>query len=252
MNRKQRQSAGTLQTSLLVTAPPEYDERPSSPLCHPQGEMLPPVTPRSWFSSRNSDADGQKSGKNTPRSADEKRRSHNRFFSLSVLKPLKITTPFSPRKSPSSNPASPMNSRRLSASGTPPDLRVSSMTLEQVVRDPELSGMFMSFLERKNATEGLEFLMRLEAMKTHETIPDIDTYSLHEEALILYEFYIREGAQYELNLSSCTREEVETKLTAPKAEQLKQPSAIFQEARIEVYNMLGTDMYSQWIASLNK
>jgi len=174
----------------------------------------------------------------------EKPARHGHVFSLSILKGSRSGSTAFQRRGSGSNPASPLCGR------TPVDERLFSMTLEDVLKDADLSAMFMSFLERKAATEGLEFLLRLEKLKSHEAQQGVDPYSLHEEAIIMYEFYIREGAQNELNLSSSTREDIETKLLAPKAEQLTEPSVLFKDARVEVFNMLGTNLYSQWLASL--
>jgi len=220
-------------------------KRSTNTLCHPQPETVP-ATPRTPSTSKD---DKRSPGKDA--TSEKVRHGHNRFFSLSMLKPAKNGSG-TPKKGSSSNPPSPMcGKKNPSSDSSSPDPRLTAMTLEEVVKDSELSALFMAYLEKMSAAEGLEFLIRLETLKKHEVIPGINTYSLHEEALIMYEFYIREGAQKELNLSSSTRDDIETKLTAPKAEQLKQPSLVFQEARIEVFNMLGTNLYSQWIASLH-
>lgn len=180
-----------------------------------------------------------------------------RFFSLNVLRPLKTgsSSAATPRtvRSPLLSPlfgAAPAP-RRPAAVVDEQNARVFTMTLDEVVREPDLCAQFYEYLQRLNASEGLEFLVRLESLRAHEAEPGASPARLHRRALAMVRRFICEGAELELNLSSATRDAIVARLTEPGADTLLAPSEVFQEARVEVLNMLGSSLYGQWIASLH-
>ena len=184
------------------------------------------------------------------------RLSHARFFSLNVLKPLRAGSSGATPRAPPSPLLSPLfgaapSPRRPAAVVGAHDARVFTMSLEEVVREPDLCAQFYEHLQRLNASEGLEFLVRLEALHAREAEPGASPARLHRRALAMVERFISEGAELELNLSSATRSAIVARLTAPGADALPAPSEAFQEARVEVLNMLGSTLYAQWIASLH-
>ena len=124
------------------------------------------------------------------------------------------------------------------------------MSLEEVVRDAELSLQFLEYLKKHNASEGLMFLIKLNALHELEEQEGISTILLHERALALFEQFVRQDAPDELNLGHDTREEIKTALIAPEADQNATPTETFKEARMEVGNMLGSSLFAQWVASL--
>jgi len=215
-----------------------------SPLCTPHGET-PSTTPKAI--SETVITPHEAAGHNF-RNQEKPRHGHARFFSTSTLK---ATKPNASQKKVSTNPSSPVVGKSPTSAGSP-EQRVFSMTLEEVVKEPDLCGMFMAFLERMNATEGLEFLIKLESLRMHEAQAGGEgSADLIKEALSMCEEFIREGAEKELNLSRSTRETIEANLVAPEAASNPNPSVLFQEARVEVFNMLGTNMYSLWLSSLH-
>jgi len=174
---------------------------------------------------------------------------HTRFFSMTTLKPAKNRV--QPEKKNTTNPSSPLVGSKALSGGGSPDQKLFSMTLDEVVKEPEYCSMFLAFLENMNASEGLEFLICLESLRSNETAADADPEELMKEANFMCEMFIQEGSEKELNLSGLTRETIESKLASADAASVKNPSTFFQEARIEVFNMLGTHLYSQWLSSLH-
>lgn len=183
-----------------------------------------------------------------------------RFFSLNVLRPLKTGSSSSSSAATPRTVRSPLLSPLFGAAPAPrrpaavvdeQNARVFTMTLDEVVRAPDLCAQFYEYLQRLNASEGLEFLVRLESLRAHEAEPGASPARLHRRALAMVRRFICEGAELELNLSSATRDAIVARLTEPGADTLLAPSEVFQEARVEVLNMLGSTLYAQWIASLH-
>lgn len=179
-----------------------------------------------------------------------------RFFSLNVLRPLKTSSSAATPRTVRSPLLSPLFGaapapRRPAAVVDEQNARVFTMTLDEVVRAPDLCAQFYEYLQRLNASEGLEFLVRLESLRAHEAEPGASPARLHRRALAMVRRFICEGAELELNLSSATRDAIVARLTEPGADTLLAPSEVFQEARVEVLNMLGSSLYGQWIASLH-
>jgi len=222
--------------------------RPPAPSTTPRGPTDASVTPTRIVDVVVTPAH-ETTTRHSFRGSDKPRIGHARFFSTSTSKLMKPEGHPEAEKKVNTNPSSPVVGKYSSPST--PDLRASSMTLEEVVKDPELCKMFMEYLERLNASEGLEFLVKLESLRGYEGEPGINPMLLHKKAEAMCEQFIREGSEKELNLSHFTREAIEAKIAAPDASSLAKPSDIFQEARVEVFNMLGTNMYSQWVASLH-
>jgi len=215
-----------------------------SPLCCPSTEA-PPTTPKAISETMQS---ADKNGKHSFRNGEKPRSGHTRFFSMSTLKTNK--TQQQQQKKGGTGPSSPLFGKKPFPSSSP-DGQVFSMTLEDVVKEPEICMMFLEYLERQNASEGLEFLIKLEALRNREISPGVNLADLHKEASSMYEEFIREGSDKELNLSRSVRDEIEAKLCAPGASSIEKPSTLFQEANVEVFQMLGTNMYSQWLATLH-
>ena len=235
---------------------------PASPVEDPAAALSPPhrlADVSRQQQEEDSDEDGNEDGSSRRGAADEKakgRLSHARFFSLNRLKPLRSggSTP-TPRavRSPLLSPlfAGAPSPRRPAAVVGAQNARVFTMSLEEVVREPDLCAQFYEYLQRLNASEGLEFLVRLESLHAREAEPGASPARLHRKACAMVQRFICEGAELELNLSSTTRAAIVAQLTAPGADTRPAPSEVFQEARVEVLNMLGSTLYGQWIASLH-
>jgi len=240
---------GSASNIMTLPSPKEIEDDAISPLCGTHGGEPPVSTPTSIAEVALREDAGKNGSKHSFRQ-DKSRHGHARFFSMSTLKTGKPNSNPDAQKKVSTGPSSPLCGNKSWVSGVP-DQRVFNMTLEEVVKEPELCMLFMNYLEHLNASEGLEFLVYLDKLRTHEEEPGVCHPELLEEAAFICEEFIREGSEKELNISGLTRVSIEKKLASTDAASIAKPSVIFQEARIEVYNMLGTNMYSQWLSSLH-
>jgi hypothetical protein len=128
---------------------------------------------------------------------------------------------------------SPLPSPVLSPSPVP------MPTLEEVVESPELSRGFGVYLNSLHASEGLRFLCDVARVER-----ELDAERRAGLAAAVYERYIREGGDMEVNLSGETREQVALAMAAAPA----MPD-LFTGAASEIRQTLATCLLSQWLAT---
>lgn len=111
--------------------------------------------------------------------------------------------------------------------------------LEQTLADPDLCLLFRQFLKDSYAGESLSFWATIESFKE---ITDQD--ELEAKASDIYAKFFSSDSEYELNVDSKTKTNLEQKLRITPLD-----NTLFDEVQRAVYALMETDCYSKFIAS---